>query len=228
MSDTDARLQQADAASQKLLDYTREEWKVIKRSSGVVVSCRNVPDRSEKIYKGEGELDVSPEQALHYVTPGNDLPRKQWDSTTKEWREIEKIDKDTVVIQTITKAAMAGFIKGRDFVDVVSSRRLSDGTRILSAESTDHPQCPPESNHVRGTNLTSGLVCLPMPGEPNRTKLVFLIQSILGGMLPTALVESAMPASIIKFYTELRNALQNAPRWVESDAPRAIASNTMV
>lgn len=33
MSDTDARLQQADAASQKLLDYTREEWKVIKRSS---------------------------------------------------------------------------------------------------------------------------------------------------------------------------------------------------
>ena len=39
---------------------------------------------------------------------------------------------DTVVIQTITKAAMAGFIKGRDFVDVVSSRRLSDGTRILS------------------------------------------------------------------------------------------------
>ncbi|XP_062516962.1 stAR-related lipid transfer protein 5-like isoform X2 [Corticium candelabrum] len=207
MSDTDARLQQADAASQKLLDYTREEWKVIKRSSGVVVSCRNVPDRSEKIYKGEGELDVSPEQALHYVTPGNDLPRKQWDSTTKEWREIEKIDKDTVVIQTITKAAMAGFIK---------------------AESTDHPQCPPESNHVRGTNLTSGLVCLPMPGEPNRTKLVFLIQSILGGMLPTALVESAMPASIIKFYTELRNALQNAPRWVESDAPRAIASNTMV
>ena len=34
-------------------------------------------------YKGEGELDVSPEQALHYVTPGNDLPRKQWDSTTK-------------------------------------------------------------------------------------------------------------------------------------------------
>lgn len=34
-------------------------------------------------YKGEGEVDAPPGQVLHYVTPGNDLPRKQWDSTTK-------------------------------------------------------------------------------------------------------------------------------------------------
>jgi hypothetical protein len=179
-------------------------------------------------YKGEGELDAPPGQVLHYVTPGNNLPRKQWDSTTKEWRDIEKIDQDTAVIQTITKAAMAGFIKGRDFVDLVSTRRLSDGTHVCAAVSIDHPRCPPNSNYVRGTNHPSGLVCCPIPGQPNRTKFVFVIHSVLGGMLPKAVVESAMPSSILKFFTELRNALEKAPTWVETEGPTLIAQLTVV
>jgi hypothetical protein len=83
MADAESKLQQADEVVRKLLEYSQQEWKVVKRSSGVVVSCQSVAAYDEKVYKGEGELDAPPGQVLHYVTPGNNLPRKQWDSTTK-------------------------------------------------------------------------------------------------------------------------------------------------
>ena len=44
--------------------------------------------------------------------------------------------------------------------------------------------------------------------EPNKTKLVSLIQPDIGGMLPRSLVDSAIPGSMTTFFTELKEALK--------------------
>ncbi|XP_065836849.1 stAR-related lipid transfer protein 5-like [Oscarella lobularis] len=201
----------SDDLIETLLRYARDQtWKVVKNSSGIAVACQHVPNRSERVYRGVGIVEAPPSQVLQYVTPSNDSPRKQWDTTSKEWNEIERIDEHTSIVQSVTKAAMAGFIKGRDFVDLVCRKQLENGAYICAAVSVDHPGCPPTSSLVRGTNYHSGLVCFPVDGDPNKTELVFVVHSALGGMLPMSIVESALPSSIVKFITELRGALKKA------------------
>jgi hypothetical protein len=49
MADAESKLQQADEVVRKLLEYSQQEWKVVKRSSGVVVSCQSVAAYDEKV-----------------------------------------------------------------------------------------------------------------------------------------------------------------------------------
>ena len=48
----------------------------------------------------------------------------------------------------------------------------------------------------------------------NKTKVVSYIQTDLGGMLPQALVENALPSNQVNFFMSLRKALQDDGRWV--------------
>jgi len=56
-----------------------------------------------------------------------------------------------------------------------------------------------------------------MRRKEKRTKVVSYIQTDLGGMLPKALVENALPTNQIDFFTSLRKALQDAGRWQSSE-----------
>ena len=49
--------------------------------------------------------------------------------------------------------------------------------------------------------------------KEKRTKVVSYIQTDLGGMLPKALVENALPSNQIDFFSSLRKALQDAGHW---------------
>ena len=49
--------------------------------------------------------------------------------------------------------------------------------------------------------------------KEKRTKVLSYIQTDLGGMLPKALVENALPSNQIDFFTSLRKALQDAGQW---------------
>jgi hypothetical protein len=49
--------------------------------------------------------------------------------------------------------------------------------------------------------------------EPNKSKVVSYIQTDLGGMLPKALVENALPSNQVDFFMALRKALQDGGHW---------------
>jgi len=55
--------------------------------------------------------------------------------------------------------------------------------------------------------LTEGF-CSFHPRNPEHSKLVVFIQPQLGGMLPSSVVETALPATLINLITDTRAGLQ--------------------
>ena len=65
------------------------------------------------------------------------------------------------------------------------------------------------TGHFVGFVMLQLILFLSIFSEPNKTKLVSLIQPDIGGMLPRTLVDTAIPGSMTEFFSELKEALQN-------------------
>jgi hypothetical protein len=53
--------------------------------------------------------------------------------------------------------------------------------------------------------------------ETDKCRVVSYIQTDLGGMLPQAIVESALPANMVDFVDSLKVALQDGGHWKGAD-----------
>ncbi|KAL7980105.1 hypothetical protein Chor_001373 [Crotalus horridus] len=70
----------------------------------------------------------------------------------------------------------------------------------------EHRLSPPQPNYVRGLNFPCGCFVNPVPGDPNKTRLLSFFQTDLSGNLPQKIVEAFFPRSITAFYGNLANA----------------------
>ncbi|ERE78161.1 stAR-related lipid transfer protein 5 [Cricetulus griseus] len=112
------------------------------------------------------------------------------------------------VSRTSTPSAAMKLISPRDFVDLVLVKKYEDGTISSNATHVEHPLCPPKPGFVRGFNHPCGCFCEPLPGEPNKTKLVTFFQTDLSGYLPQSVVDSFFPRSMAEFYPNLQKAVR--------------------
>ncbi|XP_045156584.2 stAR-related lipid transfer protein 5-like [Mercenaria mercenaria] len=203
--------EKAEEVAKKLQDYhkTVDGWTVTKKTKdGETISYRVSNEFDGYLYKGECIIDAPPATVFHYVDPVPEGPRGNWDSDMKKIEILEWLDKpDLRVNRACTASACMGLISPRDFVDVILTKE-TDSYISTNGVSVSYEKCPEEKKYVRGWNYPCGLICEKLPGEPNKTKLVSLIQPDIGGMLPRSLVDQAIPGSMSAFFTELKNTLK--------------------
>ena len=51
-------------------------------------------------------------------------------------------------------------------------------------------------------------MCLSVPGKPDHTRVVNFVQPDIKGSLPKSMVDSALPGSMVGFFTNLRDILK--------------------
>jgi len=201
--------EKAELAKKTLQEYLKlDGWTQTKKSKdGAVIFYRSSTEFEGYLYKGEFTLDASPATVFHYVDPLPDAPRAKWDSNMKKIEILEWIERPHLRInRACTGSACMGVISPRDFIDVIITAE-DDFCYSTNAMSIKYDKCPEEKKYVRGWNYPCGLLLLKLPNEPNKTKLVSLIQPDIGGMLPRALVDGAIPSSMTAFFSELKEAL---------------------
>lgn len=79
----------------------------------------------------------------------------------------------------------------REFVWFEHRRRLSDGTGVILAYSTVHPDCPERKGFVRGEIRESGYVIRPLQEDKAKCTVHYIVQVDPKGMIPTWIVNLA-------------------------------------
>ncbi|KAM5291894.1 stAR-related lipid transfer protein 5 [Ctenodactylus gundi] len=204
--------QVSEEVAQKMQEYRRDSsgWKICRESNGVSVSWRPSVEFPGNLYRGEGVLRGTPEKVWHWVNPTAEGLREQWDENVTSLKIIQSFTDMLCVTRTCTPSAAMKLISPRDFVDVVLVKKFEDGSVSSNATHMEHPLCPPESGFVRGFNHPCGCFCEPLPGEPDKTRLVTFFQTELGGLLPRSVVDSFFPRSMAGFYTNLQKAVEKS------------------
>lgn len=210
MNDAPSWSQLAEDILQKIRSYMQitDGWQVCKKTADVTVWHRPSPDWKGTLYKGEGIVDASPETVFSYVDPSPHSPRCKWDKAIKELQIVEQINKSTSIIRTITHSAFGGLISSRDFIDLIVNETTPDYIST-NARWTEHAAAPINADCVRGSNHPCAIVCHRVPDQPNQTRVTTYIQTDLAGLLPTSLVDSALPSNQVNFFTTLKAAIKD-------------------
>ncbi|XP_063816055.1 stAR-related lipid transfer protein 6 [Pseudophryne corroboree] len=198
----------ADDVSQKIFSYSQDAsgWKVVKNTKNITVSWKPSNEHSGNIYRGEGIIEEAPEKVIPFMYLAE--YRSKWDKALKSYSIVEEVDEDTVVCHCITHSYGMGIISSREFVDLVHVKRYDGGVITTNSVSLEHDKCPVTSSHVRGFNNPCGYVCSPLPENPAHSKLVVFIQPDLGGLLPRAVVETALPSNVVGLVSDVREGIK--------------------
>ncbi|XP_036133847.1 stAR-related lipid transfer protein 5 [Molossus molossus] len=209
--------QLGEAVAEKMLRYRRDQsgWKICRQGNGVTVSWRPSVEFPGNLYRGEGVVTGRPETVWDFVKPLAGSLREKWDENVTSFEIIQSITDTMCVTRTATPSAAMKLISPRDFVDLVLVKTLEDGTIVSNAANVEHPLCPPKPGYVRGRNHPCGCFCEPVPGEPNRTRLVTFFQTDLSGFLPQSVVDAFFPRSMAGFYANLQRAVRLVPAVTE-------------
>lgn len=145
-------------------------------------------DTDATTVKSEAMLNASP---LHVYTLLNDDDRvHEYNDNCVELRDLEFLSTDSKINWSAT--SRFGPFSARDFVTLVSFKYLGPEDGYLSlAISVDHPTLAPvKEGYVRSQIQLAATFMRPVPGEPDRTKFVQVMQvGSLGGVADSPLAQ---------------------------------------
>ncbi|VDI73757.1 stAR-related lipid transfer protein 5-like isoform X3 [Mytilus galloprovincialis] len=197
----------AEELQEYLNNTDKYKWEVAKETKDFKISCVKSEYFSGHLYKGEAEYNVPPKTVFEYVEPLPEGPRMKWDKNMKKIEVLKWLDKDLRLNRACTSSACMGLISPRDFVDLIVTKETDTylSTNAISCECDEFPEV---KKFVRGWNYACGVVVLKYSHNPNKCKLVSLIQPDIKGMVPKNLTDAAIPGSMAEFFTNLGNALK--------------------
>ncbi|XP_067885923.1 stAR-related lipid transfer protein 4 isoform X5 [Heterodontus francisci] len=157
-----------------------------------------------KQYKTQGIVKEAPNRIVDYIRPGP--YRLDWDSLMTSLDIIGEFEQQgCCLMQYTTAGQLWNAIAPREFIDLSYTTDYQDGL-LSCGVSVEYGKKQP--NFVRGFNHPCGWFCIPLKSDPDHSLLTGFIQTDLRGMLPQAVVDTAMANSLVNFYNELRNALK--------------------
>ncbi|XP_063435335.1 stAR-related lipid transfer protein 5-like isoform X3 [Mytilus trossulus] len=197
----------AEELQEYLNNTDKYKWEVAKETKDFKISCVKSEYFSGHLYKGEAEYNVPPKTVFEYVEPLPEGPRMKWDKNMKKIEVLKWLDKDLRLNRACTSSACMGLISPRDFVDLIVTKETDTylSTNAISCECDEFPEV---KKFVRGWNYACGVVVLKYSHNPNKCKLVSLIQPDIKGMVPKNLTDAAIPGSMAEFFANLGNALK--------------------
>ncbi|CAL1527328.1 unnamed protein product [Lymnaea stagnalis] len=186
-------------------------WHTAKKTKDIIVEYKHSKCPGFEhgyLYRGQTEYNCSKEILFDYIDPtDNDCLRRKWDKDIRGIQLLKQVTPDIRIIRSMTNSAAMGLISPRDFIDAIMTIKSKD---FISTNGTsiEYEECPPEHDFVRGWNYPCGMMCISAPDKPDSTRLVTFIQPDIKGMIPKALVDSALPTSMTGFFNNLRAILK--------------------
>nr|AJM13631.1 stAR-related lipid transfer protein 5-like protein [Mimachlamys nobilis] len=209
--------EQAEEVAAALQNYCKDtEWTTSKQTADFKIFYKRSPEFEGYLYKGEAVYAAKPKVVFDYVEPLPSGPRAKWDKNMKKIEIIKQIEDDLRINRACTSSACMGLISPRDFVDLILIKE-TDEYLSTNAKSVVCSDCPQDKEHVRGVNHKCGMIVFKYPNEPNKCKLVSLIQPDTKGHIPRSLQDAAIPGSMIEFFTQLRETLAKDGQLYEQD-----------
>ncbi|XP_060546217.1 stAR-related lipid transfer protein 6 isoform X3 [Pantherophis guttatus] len=134
--------------------------------------------------------------------------RSKWDKSLQSYQIVEIIDQDTFIYRSITHSYGFGMVSQRDFVYMLHVKTYDGNLMTTNSISVVHPDLLPTPAYIRGTTFSSGYVCLPLPENPEHTRLTIILQVDLGGFLTPSVINSVMPMTLLNFVTDCKSGLK--------------------
>ncbi|XP_039177848.1 stAR-related lipid transfer protein 6 [Crotalus tigris] len=197
-------MKNAEDVSAKVFFYLHdtEGWKVVKSTKHMDVLAKPSTEFPGVLYRTEVSLEIPSDKLFPFVY----LPeyRSKWDKTLQSYKLVETIDQDTFIYRSITHSYGFGMVSPRDFVYLLHVKTYDGNLMTTNSISVAYPDLPATPAYSRGTTFSSGYACLPLPENPEHTKLQIIIQVDLGGFLMPSVIDHVMPMSLINFVTDCK------------------------
>lgn len=179
------------------------QWELIGREEGVAVYRKEVEGSPLVAFRGETELDATPEQVL-WVLATNER-RTEWVDMCAESRVLERLGPfDQVIYQ---RFALPWYLSDRDYVYRATAVRTEEGGVELRLASCEHAAAP-ETCGVRARLIESRYLLTPLPG--GKTRITVEIHTDPMGMVPKWLVNVVQEEWPQKTLSGIRAQLQRS------------------
>ena len=130
-----------------------------------------------KVYKMESVVDC-PSVVLGRLFWEDVESQPSWNPNVMECQIFERLNQKTEIIYSTASEAAGGLISPRDFVTV--RRRKRKGPLHLNIScSVDSKDIPVKPNVIRAHNGPGGWVMRDIPGEPNKSEFIWLLNTDL-------------------------------------------------
>merc|ERR1712062_341553 len=191
MAQTDDQIVEVVTAA---LDYAvelseeEEGWKVEKEEGNAVVKVKkNKEDR--KVWLCTATVDIAPKVLWDKLLDTDNLT--SWNTTLTQSKTIKKLSGDVKVTYRVTSEGGGGVVSARDFV-YGSKTLVKDGAFIIGGLSVMLEDNPEVKGIVRAIH-GPGCQMVIDTGDKDRCEFIWLMDCDYRGMIPTSIVEIAMP-----------------------------------
>ena len=195
-------LAKIETTAEKLLEYgsnAAESWDVMFEKPGVLATRKTGNSRAICV-RGETLMPYTIPEI--YAMTSTSKGRKSLDSQLEIYNRLKWFSRNTGVEYLRFKPVWP--TAARDFCNLTHWRLLDDGTFLTFGYSTPFPDlCPEEDGVVRADLILGGYVMRPVVGG---TQIFIVVQSDLGGSLPTRVANMAaeqQPNSLLKLRKRL-------------------------
>ncbi|NXE84011.1 STAR protein, partial [Cochlearius cochlearius] len=141
----------------------------------------------------------------------------QWNPTLSRVTVLQRVGTDTLVTHEVAAPSAGNLVGQRDFVSVRHRRRREAAVYLVGTATQVEPP-PLQGGCIRAESRLSCIVLQPLAGDPGRTRFTWLLSmdlkasatTLLGGWIPTSVINRVLPQSQADFIQHLRRHLSAA------------------
>jgi len=183
-------------------DRANNGWKEIKSEDGIAVYRRFMgagPGAQYACVMCHGIIDSSAQSVFDLFDDHSRMP--EYNSFCARGYDVETVAENSIVTWTCTPPVFP--FKPRDFVSLVHTRKLKDGTMVVLNRATTHPNAPPvDPAFVRGRIVLAANIIQPL--GRHKCKLTMLTQLDPGGFAPPTVINHLCTLGPVGFFKNVQ------------------------
>ena len=194
MSQTDEQIVEiVSSALESAMELTAEEegWKMEKEQGEATVKTKKNKE-GRKVWLCTAMVDISPKDLWAKLLDTDNLT--SWNTTVTESKTIKKLDGDVKVSYQVTAEGGGGIVSARDFVYGFKTVE-KNGTFTMGGMSVEVADKPEQKGKVRAVHGPGCQIVQSVEGKPGKSKFIWLMDCDYKGMVPTSIIEIAMPSA---------------------------------
>ena len=190
------------AALEYAIELSEEEegWKVEKEEGDAVVKVKKNKE-GRKVWLCTAVVDIAPKALWEKLLDTDKLTT--WNTTLTESRTIKSLDGDVKVSYQVTAEGGGGVVSARDFV-YGSKTLVKDGSFTMGGMSVEVSEQPEVKGCVRAEHGPGCQRVQPVEGEADKSKFIWLMDCDYKGMIPSSIIEIAMPSAQLQMIECIR------------------------
>ncbi|KAF9294130.1 hypothetical protein BGZ88_004406 [Linnemannia elongata] len=206
------------AMEKKFMDYidNKDIWvKVFEETSPGLIEVYQFKDRP-MCYKVIAVMDNTP--AVTFDTLSEVSRRLEWDPLCEEARTLTEVSPGVKVQYVRTKGMWP--TSSRDTVVLGTIKELDDGRYFNVTSSVEHSLMPERTKEkiVRMEMAVAGQIIGPEPGQPNKCRLVQLMDADLKGWIPDKVIQLVSTKAVPEGIRNVNKMIPGMAPYQESKA----------